>query len=101
MNRAYSMAFGEQQSHQNKQQRWSKERKNVQLLNRAFVSLVYLQRISFLSFVVVVLFFVEADNMHDVSIYFALVYWRREQVMVVKRVKSCFLGGLSFRGLRF
>ena len=47
------------------------------------------QRISFLSFVVVVLFFVEADNMHDhVSIYFALIYRRREPVLVIKRVKS-------------
>ena len=39
--------------------------------------------------VVVVLLFVEADNMHDdVSIYFVLVYRRREPVLVRKRVKS-------------
>ena len=39
--------------------------------------------------VVVVLLFVEADNMHDdVSIYFVLVYRRREPVLVTKRVKS-------------
>ena len=39
--------------------------------------------------VVVVLLFVEADNMHDdVSIYFVLVYRRREPVLVRKRLKS-------------
>ena len=39
--------------------------------------------------VVVVLLFVEADNIHDdVSIYFVLVYRRREPVLVRKRVKS-------------
>ena len=69
------------------------------------------------------------DNMHDdVSTYFALVYRRREPVLVMKRVKRkamfrpswkfagkpnsipapffvlcfrVFLGGLRFRGLRF
>ena len=51
-------------------------------------SRAYFQGISFLSFVVVFLFFVEADNMHnDVSTYFALVYRRREPVLVMKRVK--------------
>ena len=83
----------------------------------------------FFFFVVVVLFFVEADNMRgDASTYFALVYWRREPVLVMKRVKRqamfrpswkfegkpnsippqffvlcfrVFLGGLRFRGLRF
>ena len=92
-------------------------------------SRAYFQGISFLSFVVVVLFFMEADNMHDdVSTYFALVYRRREQVLVMKRVKRkamfrpswkfagkpnsipapffvlcfrVFLGGLCFQGLRF
>ena len=45
----------------------------------------YFQRISFLSFVVVMLFFVEADNMHDdVSVYLAPVYQRREPVLVMK-----------------
>ena len=39
--------------------------------------------------VVVVLLFVEADNMHDdVSIYFVLVYRRRDPVLVRKRLKS-------------
>ena len=39
--------------------------------------------------VVVVLLFVKADNMHDdVSIYFVLVYRRREPVLVRKRLKS-------------
>ena len=103
--------------------------KNFRLLYRSCVSRAYFQRISFLSFVVVVLFFVEADNMHDdVSTYFALVYRRREPVLVMKRVKRqamfrpswkfegkpnsipaqffvlcfrVFLGGLRFRGLRF
>ena len=45
--------------------------KNVRLLYRSCVSCAYIQRISFLSFVVVVLFFVEVDNMHDdFSTYF-------------------------------
>ena len=96
---------------------------------RSCMSRAYFQRISFLTFVVVVLFFVEADNMHDyVSTYFVLVYRRREPVLVMKRVKRqamfrpswkfegkpnsippqffvlgfrVFLGGLRFRGLRF
>ena len=62
--------------------------KNFWLLYRLCVSHVYFQRISFLSFVVVALFFVEADNMQDdVSTYFALVYRRREPALVMKRVK--------------
>ena len=105
------------------------ERKTSGCCYRSCVSRAYFQRISFLSFVVVVLFFVEADNMHDdVSTYFALVYRRREPVLVMKRVKRqamfrpswkfegkpnsippqffvlcfrVFLGGLRFRGLRF
>ena len=105
------------------------QKKNFRLLYSSCVSRTYFQRISFLSFVVVVLFFVEADNMHDdVSTYFALVYRRREPVLVMKRVKRkamfrpswkfegkpnsippqffvlcfrVFLGGLRFRGLRF
>ena len=59
--------------------------KNFRLLYRSCVSRAYFQRISFLTFVVVVLFFMEADNMHDdVSTYFVLVYQRREPVLVMK-----------------
>ena len=62
--------------------------KNFRLLYRSCVSRAYFQRISFLSFVVIVLFFVKADNMQgDVSTYFAFVHWRREPVLVMKRVK--------------
>ena len=103
--------------------------KNIRLLYRSCVSRAYFRRISFLTFVVVVLFSVEADNMHDdVSTYFVLVYRKREPVLVMKRVKRqamfrpswkfegklhsippqffvlgfrVFLGGLRFRGLRF
>ena len=79
--------------------------KNFRLLYRSCVSRAYFQRISFLTFVVVVLFFVEADNMHDdVSTYFVLVYRRREPVLVMKRnARPCFghLGNLKVSQTRF
>ena len=103
--------------------------KYFRLMYRSCVSRAYFKRTSFLSFIIVVLFFVEADNMHgDVSTYFTLVYWKRELVLVMKRVKCqamfrpswkfegkpnsippqffvlcfrVFLEGLCFRGLRF